>query len=218
MTTYASMRSRLVWLTEGDWRGFTEAVEQAFPFVRYYASIAWYGPKPDVFKPTVLAKKPFELEDIYKDEDINGILNPDWQPADHYMDAAEADESYRLKMPFFSMRPFHLFTPERQQKWKRFPYGMITFYSLPGNHEHKLISQRFYRLLNKFCTNRNQVTFEMPSRKVQFIHEKGSMFWFGHDAIRWLNEDPERSLHYNDDSWALRLMDPKNPPAVGSTL
>lgn len=219
MTTYASMRSRLVWLTEGDWRRFAEAVGETFPAVRYFAFKPWYGSKPEVFEPIVLARDPFELGGIYQQGFVTeGVLNSDWQPADHFMNAVEADEDYRTRMPFFTLQPFHFFTPERQQKWKMFPYGMITFYALPGNHEHKLTSQRFYRVLNKFCTNRNQVTFEMPSRKVQYTQEKGSMFWFGHDAIRWVNEDPSRYLHYNSQHWALRPMDPKNPPAIGSII
>lgn len=133
MPTYASMRSRLVWLTEGDWRAFTAAVVEVFPDVRCCITKATYGEPPPVFRPKVLAKNPFELEGIYdKGVEIDDMLNPDWQPPDHYLNAAEADEAYRMKMPFFWLRPFHLFTPERQQKWKRFPYDMITFYSLPG--------------------------------------------------------------------------------------
>lgn len=225
---HPSMRTRRLYMTEADWRGFADALAAAFPMFRYYDLTPFerfYDPTP--FEKTVFHKHMFDLPGIDAKCDAMAVFDEDryeanmqWEVDDRGVGrwvVQKAAGGKRRKNPYFMIRIWHMFGHTLQQKWKMLPQSDCTFYSAPGNRDQEAMSRRFYRLLGKLCTNRNQVSFDLPSRKVTHLHDKGSLFWFGHDAIRWANEDPQHYMHYAEHS-AMRPMDPKNPPTLGSII
>lgn len=87
------------------------------------------------------------------------------------------------------------------------PHGDITFYGMPGNKEHSALKRRFHRILGKIATNRNQSFYRLPSRELIRTEDKGSIYWVGKDALRWVRERPERYFLYNAQDWGFRPSD-----------
>lgn len=225
---HPSVRVRRLYMTDADWRGFADALAEDFPMFCYYAATPWqrfYDPAP--MEKTVFYKHMFDLPGIDTKCDAMAVFDEDrhesnmqWEVDDRGVGrwvVKKTEGGKSRKNPHFMIRIWYMFGPALQQKWKMLPQSDCTFYSDPGNREHEAMSRRFYRLLGKFCTNRNQVSFDLPSRKVTHLHYKGSLFWFGHDAIRWANEDPQRYMHYSEHS-SMRPMDPEDPPVIGSII
>lgn len=86
-----------------------------------------------------------------------------------------------------------------------FEESHIHYFCLTDNKPAAAEMRRFFRLLDKFCTNRNQAYYTLPSFELTRIEAKGSWYWFGHDAIRWVHENPRHSLKYSgSENWAMR--------------
>lgn len=209
LETSFSIKSRFVWLTRSDWQAFADALIDAYPQARYHGRSQ--PPSDPKFPSTWIYDR--HLMDVpirEKYDDISMIFDPDWQP------------EYRLcpwpgdppeKAAWWIINPSYprvLFerstapTAEELEVMTDFRHSRVSVYCLPDNNEHATAAQRFFRLLGKFCTNRNQAHYKMPDWNLRWIEPKGSMYWFGHDAIRWAHGDPERAMYYLQKTWAIR--------------
>ena len=223
MDSYPVMNSRIVWLTEVDWRNFTDMVAEAFPTVRYYDDLTYAETVAAARPERPVYKSLFETRNAYTGHFVEGCFDPDWRPPVmqqpnssrpghmEWVQGNSPNPSFLLHMT----RP--MWTTETLKTAPFMEFSQITFYSDRGNEEQRRMAMLFFRLLGKVCTNRNQMQISMPGRELLCHGPKGSLFWLGHDAIRWAREDPQRVLFYNDRTWALRPDDmpppaPKPPP------
>ncbi len=76
--------------------------------------------------------------------------------------------------------------------------GRLYFRCGKGNKEHLALARKALRLLGKVASNKIQVV-EYPSLEVVARYPKGAFLWIGHDAARWLREDPARMAYYNEN-------------------
>ena len=208
------LKSRYVWLTETDWKSFSDILSENIPSVSYYADRG--GAPQSVVLPVTRTEK--HLLDVdtscpgwdYARSDIRMTFEPEWQP-DYRLrenDVAKDRGSYwaltNAVLPNVMFRMWAIYTPDRLHSTGHMIHNDVIFYGRSGNREDRLLSQRFFRLLGKVSTNRDQITISMPERKFMQAEAKGSLFWLGHDALRWARENPERVFFYNSRDWAIR--------------
>lgn len=213
MSQYPSLRTRYLWLTDVDWRDFADLLAATFPSLRYYASLGWNRSNASQPPEIRLHRHLLEVERFERQHIVHAVFDESWQA-----DVRQVDRngSERTKwsivnsgkiFPAIMFQFDHLYAPEQFAAMISMQHAVVTFYGGPGSHGDKLLSQKFFRLLGKFATNRNQVEFELPSRRVTHRQEKGSLFWLGYDAIRWARENPERVFLYNAQDWGFRPAD-----------
>lgn len=214
MSQYPSLRNRYVWLTDTDWRGFADLLAETFPSLRYYASLGWNRSNASQRPEVKLHRHLMDVERFEQQHIVDAVFDESWHPDVQQLEDWTQPGTYewsivnnRDKYPSIMFQFDHLYTSEQFATMTSMQHCCITFYAGPDSHEDKLLSQKFFRLLGKFATNRNQVQFELPGRRVIHRQEKGSLFWPGRDAIRWAREDPERVFLYNAQDWGFRPAD-----------
>jgi hypothetical protein len=72
--------------------------------------------------------------------------------------------------------------------------GEIYFRCRKGNKNDMRVARKCLRLVTKVASNQNQVHVDFPSMKV--LRNAPNDLWIGHDARRWLLEDPRRITEY----------------------
>lgn len=212
MAVYSSMKTRIVWLTEADWRAFADLLAETFPTIRYYESLTREQRQAKERPAVPRFRQLFDVPGILRRGHIVGVFDENWQPDVQWLpDEVEPGRgswgiaNHADKNPAFLFQMFQpIYTAEKLKTAPFMEHCVITFYRDPGNHEHDLLSRHFYRLLGKVCTNRNQIQISMPERKPMFDQPKGSLFWLGRDALHWVREDSQRVFFYNDRKWAIR--------------
>lgn len=211
MASYSSMKSRYVWLTETDWRDFADVLATTFPTLRYYARPKYEQSRSPAPPEITFHRHLLDVVGIRSGGNIIGTFDESWRP-----DFGQSSNSYDPNLkewvirnasedrPRIMIQMWHWYTAEQLEAATFMECCRIIFYREPGNKEHDLLSRHFYRLLGKFATNKDQTTFHMPGRQFQCTQKKGSLFWLGRDAIRWVKEDPERVFFYTDRNTAFR--------------
>jgi hypothetical protein len=208
-----AVRTRDVWFTLADWRAFSDALVEAYPQARYDIRPTHnVGPDyPGTIWDRHLMDVPFNRETMLAwDDNVLMVFNPDWMPeyetfrlpADPPDIVRWKEKPGRSRMPFAQFRRRTSPTPSQLATMTRFDHSEIYCFCEAGNKMAEAETRRFLRLLNKFCTNRNQAyywlePFDGPGCEYRRTEAKGSWFWLGHDAIRWASEDPRRIMRYH---------------------
>ncbi|MBS4047799.1 MAG: hypothetical protein KG075_15750 [Alphaproteobacteria bacterium] len=207
-----SIKTRYVWLTLADWRTFSDALAETYPQARYdirpahdtgpdYPDTIWYKRLMDV---------PLNVEGMgaFSDKVIM-TFDADWTPEYKTFRLPEdSPDTVRWMekpdgptLPFVQFRRHTAPTPSQLAIMTRFDHSDIHYFC-PDDSEHATAeARRFFRLLGKFCTNRDQTLyrlpgFDRPGYEFAQTEPKGSWFWLGHDAIRWASENPDRMMRY----------------------
>lgn len=141
-------------------------------------------------------------------------LDPDWQPKyaryAPYLDKTKWEWMTLTKPYPYVMFRFTYARPESELRTaEKMAGGDITFYCRPGNAGDVALCRRFYRVVGKVVTNRDQACFRMPGRTFSHLEKKGSLYWLGRDAIRWAREDPARHFLSTSSGWVFRPADPE---------
>lgn len=207
-----SIRSRHVAATEADFRAFATALTEVFPGARYhfYSDGPWPvdGTTPGIdFKPDLFAAGGW-LPDSTK-----MVFDPDWEPL-FAQYQPNRDEPNALRWIIRNHpRPAVWFRakPETREDLQKQPglmrnrigFSQIDFYADPRDPEQAKLRGRFFRLLGKFATNKNQDVYRFPEDTFIRHLAKGSSYWLGHDAIAWAREDPRRYFS-PDGHWGIR--------------
>lgn len=208
-----SIRSRFLYMTEADWRALAAGLEAEFPQARYRAvsregnSVADGRPKFEY------CRNLFDAGGwLYDSTEM--VFDPQWQPQyaryQPYSDKPEEQWWIILNHP----RPSIVFRVGKPQSWEelakepihrrnRLGADQIDFYADPRHPDQAKLRSRVFRLVGKFASNRNQDLYQLPNWEFIGHEEKGSRFWIGHDARRWVLADPKRYFSY-DEGWAMR--------------
>lgn len=64
----------------------------------------------------------------------------------------------------------------------------------PDHKNDFALARRFYKMLERFTTNRDQVRFDRSCLRLLGVMRKGSDLWVGHEAIEWAKQDPLRFI------------------------
>jgi hypothetical protein len=207
-----SIRSRHLAATEADFRAFAAALTEVFPQARYYfyqhGPLLVDGTEPRFdFKPDLFAaggwlpdstKMVFDAcwEPLFaqyqpnRDEPdvLRWVIRNHPRPAVWFRAVAESREALQNQ-------------PEHLRHYIGF--SQIDFYADPRDPEQAKLRGRFFRLLGKFSTNKNQDVYRIKDNTFLRHEAKGSMCWVGHDAIAWAREDSRR--YFSDSGkWAIR--------------
>ena len=207
-----SIRSRHVAATETDFRGFAAALTEVFPQARYY----FYRDKPrpvDGTTPDIDFKPDLFTAGGWLPDSTEMVFDPHWEPLfakyQPYRDEPEALRWLICNHPRPSVR-FRV-KPESREELQNQPehlrhyiaFGQIDFYADPRDPEQARLRGRFFRLLGKFATNRNQDIYRISGNTFLRHEAKGSTCWVGYDAIAWAREDSRR--YFSDSGrWAIR--------------
>lgn len=207
-----SIRSRHVAVTETDLRAFAAALTEVFPQARYYfyrsGPLVVDGTEPSIdFKPDLFAAGGWLPDSTMM------VFDPDWEPifAQYQPNRDEPDELWwRMRN---HPRPAVWFRakPESREELQSQPehlrhyiaFSQIDFYADPRDPEQAKLRGRFFRLLGKFATNKNQDVYRFPEDTFIRHEAKGSTSWLGHDAIAWAREHPQRYFS-GGTGWGVR--------------
>lgn len=207
-------RSKRVCMNLTDWAAFAAAIDEANPEARYLRSLPLgidvYGAEP----PKVEIEGTFAefLSDPDVPWEITMIIDPTWQGSWKL-----GNGGWYVSGPADLVTRFILggkVVETRPKSPSHISHGEITVNCRPGRREHFNFAQRLFRLLKRFATNTNQISYSYPDYEVRWTQGKGNLNWLGHDAIRWAREDKRRMLCYErrgsgDDwvGWGLRPND-----------
>lgn len=203
MSEPTSFRGRAVCLSPEDWRLFSEALREKWPEARYYAGTTYQQDRrpdpPDIGLSSSLFDHCLPARHTYPSPEYQEwrgeakmVFDPDWQPHWH---RSRDGESWSLWPPRHPQVLFQFGCGLRYDKPQGYACvddGNISFYCNPVEKEHFRLAARFFRVLAKFATNRNLVYVHFPDRRVEPFDN--NYLWAGHDAIRWVREDPDRFL------------------------
>lgn len=207
-----TVKTRYVWFTLADWRDFSDALAETYPKARYDIRPTHdVGPDyPDTIWDRHLMDVPFNREGMLAwSDNVLMVFNPDWMPEyetfrlpDDPPDTVRwKEKSGRSRMPFAQLRRHTSPTPSQLAIMTRFDHSDIHYFCEAGNKAEEAEARRFLRLLDKFCSNKNQAyyrlePFDGPGSEYLRTEAKGSWFWLGHDAIRWARGDSGRIMRY----------------------
>lgn len=196
-----SIRSRHLAATEADFRAFAAALTEMFPQARYY----FHGNKPRLvdgttpsidFKPDLFAAGGWEPDSTWM------VFDPHWEPifAQYQPNRDEPDvlrwimRNHPRPAVWFRAKPESREELQSQPEHLRhyIAFSQIDFYADPRDPEQAKLRGRFFRLLGKFATNKNQDVYRFPADTFIRHEAKGSTSWLGHDAIAWVREDSRR--------------------------
>lgn len=196
-----TLRSRYVCLSPVDWQALGDALKLAYPAGLYVRdttpeeqrSTDLPGDTPVDHLCGYVAKEgrmPFGIE---------MCLDPDWKIRRWPAEKGAGITWHRNRLPF----PFIKFDvgpglwPAKPPRPECIVSGQIHVYCEYRNKNHLAFARRFYRLFGQFATNRNQrvKSYWEKSFGRSSLRDKGSDMWLGHDAIRWVREDPARELY-----------------------
>lgn len=207
-----TVKTRYVWFTLADWRAFSDALAVAYPQARYdIRQTHDVGPdRPDTIWDCHLMDVPLNREGMLSwNDNVLMVFNPDWTPeyetfrlpADPPDIIRWKEKSGRSRMPFAQLRRHTAPTQSQLAIMTRFDHSDIHYFCPTGSKAAAAEARRFFRLVEKFCTNRNQAYYRLepfngPGCEFVRTGAKGSWFWLGHDAIRWAREDSRRIMRY----------------------
>ncbi len=201
MVVDVSFRSRNIAFTEEDERAYCALLREVFPDVRYLdrPQRSYDGPEPpEIGIYTRLVDCPAHTTDV--------IFDPDWRPAWKKTGKYQTWSTTNYPYPnAYIIRSGRIYQRRERSVVRGVegpdpPFladGDIHFRcrkACPGDFK---LAAKALRLIGKVATNKRQVHLFYPSLEVIGSREKGSELWIGHDAIRWLREDPERLTGYN---------------------
>jgi hypothetical protein len=207
-----SIRSRHVAGTEADFRAFATALTEVFPQARYYlyrsGPLLVDGTTPGFdFKPDLFAAGG------WLPDSTEMVFDPDWEPlfAKYQPNRDEPDElrwlirNHPRPAVWFRAKPESREALQSQPEHRRHYIGFsqIDFYADPRDPEQAKLRGRFFRLLGKFATNKNQDVYRFPEDTFLRHEAKGSTYWLGHDAIAWASEDSRRYFR-TGGRWGVR--------------
>ena len=199
--TPIAFRTRYFVLTPVDEAAYSKLLVEAFPRMRFFDEppSAYEGPTP----PEITLHESLSACARHY---VLAIFEPDWAPC----------WSNRSKSGWWSIRnlPYPDVVIERGGQifpWQpkaslksvegpepqRIQGGRIYFRCHKGDKAELAIAGKALRLLGKVATNKRQMRVRYPSLEVVGYDEKNSHLWMGHDAIRWLRENPERMADFN---------------------
>lgn len=212
-----TVKTRYVWFTLADWQAFSDALALAYPHARYDIRPAYeVGPDcPEMVWENRLIKVPFSRKGASLwAGDIPMIFDPAWQPIcttyPLFNDPPDSvrwgiDRTPPIPFPFVKFQERVAPDAKELATITTFKESHIHYFCLADNKVAAAEMRRFFRLLDKFCTNRNQAYYRLPSFELIRTEAKGSWFWFGHDAIRWVRDNPRRTLNYAGETrWGMR--------------
>ncbi|QDO97043.1 hypothetical protein FNB15_07040 [Ferrovibrio terrae] len=213
-----TVKTRYVWFTLADWQAFSDALAEAYPQARYDFRPAYDvgQDRPEIVWENRIADIPFSRKGASSwAGDIPMIFDPDWQPTSTryiplYNEPPDTmrwgiAQTPRTPLPFVKFQDRVGPDTNELATITTFRESHIHYFCLADNKPAAAEMRRYFRLLDKFCTNRNQAYYRLPSFELIRTEAKGSWYWFGHDAIRWVREDSRRSLNYaGSTSWAMR--------------
>lgn len=208
-------RSRAICMLERDWWDFGFALQDAFPQAWYYRQLDRWNKPEDIWQmpePPDFPHYAHLLDTLVGPRDtVDMVFDPNWQP--------------QLRKDFggygLSKDQWCWFWPSNPPPSATFrlggyiynspvPHpstGDITFYGEKGNKEHEALAGRFFRILSKFTTNKeNLVRVRVPSMEVTVpVGAKGGApHWCGHHAIEWARQEPHRVLFYVSAGFGIR--------------
>lgn len=211
-----TVKTHYVWFTLADWQAFSDALAEAYPQARYDIRPAYeVGPdRPEVVWESRIADVPTSRKGSSSwAGDIPMIFDPAWQPTCTTYRLLHSDppdtvrwglaRTPRTPLPF--VRFGHRTAPDANElaTMTRFDHSDIHYFCPTNSKPAAAEARRFFRLVEKFCTNRNQALYELepifgPGSEFVRTEAKGSWFWLGYDAIRWARESPDRIMRYLD--------------------
>lgn len=210
-----SIKTRYVFFTMADWLAFSDALVEAYPQARYNIRPAHkIGPeRPAAIWERYLMDVPRPgKNDAAGSDKIIMAFDPDWQPEYQTFrfdndppDIIRWGREKHEPMPYVMFRRYAAPDADELATVTSFGHSEINYFIAADDKPAAAGARRFFKLLGKFCTNRNQAYYRLPSFELIRIEEKGSWYWFGHDAIRWVRENPRRTLNYmRDTRWGIR--------------
>lgn len=201
MSEPTRFRSRIVIMTAADWSRFSEALKIAFPDAIYVMHpIKAQTERPRSRPPRLLMSRDFfriQQAAARWNTSISMIFDPRWQPRWYCVEDQHAAHYWSYWPPHHPSVDFRFVTGFRQIAGR--PADIhdtwIDFRCNPAFPEHFLLAGRFYRLLGKFCSNRNLAVVDYPGgRVIETYVDKGAWRWVGHDARRWALSHPSHFL------------------------
>lgn len=206
-----SVRTRYVWFTLADWQAFSDALVQAYPQARYDIRLTHDigQERPEVIWDRSIVDVPLSRK-RYPDwaGQTSMIFHPDWQPErTSFRLNGDPPDTVRWSFEQNPPLPFVKFSqnaaPDANElaSLTLLEHNDIHYFYLADSKPAAAEMRKFIRLLDKFCTNRNQALYRLHYFQPGFSEyirttAKGSDFWLGHDAIRWAYENPSRMMHY----------------------
>lgn len=209
-----TVKTHYVWFTLADWQAFSDALAEAYPQARYDFRPAYDvgQDRPDIVWENSIADVPVSREgSSYWAGDIPMVFDPAWQPtATRYRPLYNEPpdtmrwgiaQTPRTPLPFVKFSRRTAPTADELATMTRFDHSDIHYFCPTGSKAAAAEARRFFRLVEKFCTNRNQAYYRLepfngPGCEFVRTGAKGSWFWLGHDAIRWAREDSRRIMRY----------------------
>lgn len=207
-----SIRSRHLAATETDLRAFAAALTEVFPLARYCfcrsGPLLVDGTEPRFdFKPDLFAAGGWDPDSTEM------VFDPDWEPlfAQYQPNRNEPDalrwivRNHPRPSVWFRAKPESREQLQSQPEHLRhyIAFSQIDFYADPRDPEQAKLRSRFFRLLGKFATNKNQDLYRRPEDTFLRHDAKGSTYWVGYDAIAWAREDARR--YFSDGGrWGVR--------------
>lgn len=197
-----TVKTRYVWFTLADWQAFSDALAETYPEARYdIRPTHKTGPdRPDTIWDRHLMDVPLSWNDS-----VYMTFNPEWTP--EYKISRRRDDppditrwgdkngpTHISRMPFVEFMRTTAPTEDELAVITKFRQSDIHYFCRTDDKTAAAHMRRFFRLLDKFCTNRNQAAYWPDSYQLIGVQAKGSWDWFGHDAIRWAREKPMRFM------------------------
>lgn len=204
-----TVKTHYVWFTQADWKAFSDALTEAYPQARYDIRPAHEvgADYPDTIWESRLIDIPPSKAGAMAG-DIGMVFDPDFQPEyQTYRLDGDSPDIVRWGRKASTPLPFVKFgrrtapNSDELATMTRFDHSDIHYFCPTGSKAAAVEARRFFRLVERFCTNRNQAYFRLepfngPGTEFLRTEAKGSWFWLGHDAIRWARENPERIMRY----------------------
>lgn len=195
------IKSREVCMTDRDWQAFGDALKQLFPAARYFSDI-----------PSILQTPSPPKVDSYRSLSAISVEYPERaiMVFDQFSSPSVVKSVYSENHPekwLWTLKPPphpYVWLGVGNRIWEHqgpahLSVSEVHFYMTPRSKEHEVLARKFYRLLDKFITNRGLAFVRYPDYLVTPA-EKGLDLWCGHDAIRWAREDSKRFLCFNGRS------------------
>ncbi len=224
-----TVKTRYVFFTMADWRAFSDALVGAYPQARYNIRPTHkIGPeRPHAIWDRYLMDVPRPGKDRpSQSDDTIMVFDPDWQPEYQTFrfdndppDVTRWGREKGAPMPFVKFRRYSAPTADELEMITIFGSSEINYFCPADDKPAAAEMRRFFKLLGKFCTNRNQAYYHLPSLKFLRTEAKGSWYWLGHDAIRWVREHPQRMLQYvGGYDWGIRPCTEEEMAALAAQL
>lgn len=195
-----SLPGRHVVFTWRDEQAYLDLLRARFPSVRVYLnplSSEIEGPEPPVVPMLTTVPERFSTF-------LEFAFSPGWKPT------WERDErSGEWRMRGFGYPNGTMLRCRATKKCKRrsdlgpgfdpptLDEGEIYFRCRKDVPDDLKLARAALRLIGKIASNRNQVVVQYPILENRGPLEKGSFWWIGNDARRWLLEEPDRMTAYS---------------------